>query len=137
LHATNVAGLGSTNVVFNILQSFSNNDSFKNKKVKLYLPIIDFWKKNCNFNADWEIVFVKRPKNRIFQLLFRLIEILFTSLTLPKCKNLVILGDFPIRVKTNQVVLLHNPHLVTGDSRFNFFSIHRFLFKLNHKYAKH
>lgn len=119
------------------MQSLSNNDYLNNKSVKLYLPKIDFWTKNSNFNPNWEIVFLKRPNFRIFQLLFRFFEILFSSLTLPKCNNLIILGDFPIRVKTNQVILLHNPHLVTKDTRLNFFSIHRFLFKLNHKFANH
>ena len=137
MHATNVAGLGSTNVVLNILQSLSNNDYLKEKSVILYLPEIDFWKINSNFNPNWKIFFVKRSKNRFLQLIFRLFEILFTSLFIPKCINLIVLGDFPIRVKTNQIILLHNPHLVNYKNGLNFFTIHRFLFKLNHKFANH
>lgn len=137
MHASNVAGLGSTNVVLNILLSFSNNEYLKNKSVKLYLPEIEFWKKNSNFNPNWEIVFVTRYTNRILQLIFRVLEILFTSLFLPKCFNLIILGDFPIRVKTNQVILLHNSHLINYENGLNFFSIHRLFFKLNYNFVNH
>jgi len=119
------------------LSSLSNNEFIKNKLIKLYLPNIEFWNKKLNFNKNWEIIYVTRPKNRFLQLFIRFIEILFTPIILPKCKNLIILGDYPIRVKTNQIVLLHNPHLVSNIRGINFFTIHRFLFKLNHKFANH
>ena len=137
MHASNVAGLGSTNVVFNILSSLSNDEFIKNKLIKLYLPNIEFWKKKSNFNKNWEIIYVPRPKSRFLQLFIRFSEILFTPIILPKCKNLIILGDYPIRVKTNQIVLLHNPHLVSNTRGINFFTIHRFFFKLNHKFVNH
>jgi len=108
-----------------------------NRSTKVYLPNISFWKNKTNFNSSWEIIYVKRPKIRLLQLFLRFFEILFNSITISKCKNLIVLGDFPIRINTNQIVLLHNPHIVKKSNGINFFSIHKFLFKLNHKYATH
>lgn len=135
LHASNVAGLGSSNVVLNLLKSLSNKQIFTTKKVKLYLPDNEFWRTNSIFIQKWNIIFIKRFNNKYFRLLSRFFNVLFSNLFISKSKEIYILGDFPIRTKTRQILLLHNSHLVKSIYKIDKFFFHRLLFRFNHRFV--
>jgi|GEM_PF-2848516 len=136
IEASNIAGLGAIEVVSSILKSLSNNIDFNKNKIYLRLPEISFWINfKDNLNPNWKIIFIKRSSNKYLRLITRCFSILSTPLSLPKCENLLILGDFPLRVSCNQLLLLHNPHLVDKSSVNSFFKFHRFVFNLNHKFV--
>jgi len=130
-----VAGLGSTNVVNNLLLSLSTNKHLESKIIKIYLPDIEYWRTNSTYNPNWEITFIKRSNNKLIRLFNRFYEVLFSNFFISKSNTLVILGDFPIRSRSNQILLLHNPHLVKPLYIFDQFIFHRILFKLNHKFV--
>lgn len=115
--------------------SLSSNKQLDNKSIKVYLPDIEYWRSNSSFNPKWEITFIKRSNNKLIRLLTRFFEVLFSNLFISKSKTLVILGDFPIRSKSNQILLLHNPHLVKPLYYLDKFLFHRLLFNLNHKFV--
>lgn len=136
IEASNIAGLGSIEVVSNILKSLSNNLDFNKQRIYLRLPKINFWVNfKDNLNPNWEIVFISRSSNKYFRLISRTFSILFAPFTLPKCDNLIILGDFPLRISGNQFLLLHNPHLFERNTQNYFFQFHKFMFKINHKFV--
>mgnify|MGYP000240608271 CR=1 FL=1 len=131
--ANNIAGLGSMNVVSNLLYEFSNNLKFSQYSVYLNLPKIPFWERyQTKLNNKWVINFVYRSDYKFLRLFLRVFDLILGHLFLPKCDILIILGDFPIRIKTNQILLLHNSHIV--DNENSNFRFHRFFFKLNHKF---
>jgi len=68
-------------------------------------------------------------------LIQRVFQILFNSFFIPTTKNLFVLGDFPLKVKTKQTLLLHNPHIVKPIYVLDKFLFHRILFRFNHKYV--
>ena len=132
--AQNIAGLGSINVVSNILLELSNNRKFSNFTVYVTLPKIPFWESYQNqLNTKWVINWVFRSNNKLFRFLFRAYDLILGHMFLPKSDIFIVLGDFPLRVKAKQVLLLHNPHIV--DNKKSIFSFHRFFFNYNHKYV--
>jgi hypothetical protein len=136
IEASNIAGLGAIEVVSNILKSLSNNLDFNKHKIYLRLPEINFWVNfKDNLNPNWEIVYISRSSNKYLRLISRTFSILLAPLTLPKCENLIILGDFPLRISCNQFLLLHNTHLVERKTQNYFFQFHKFMFNSNHKFV--
>ncbi len=137
IHATNVAGLGAREVSSEILNSLANDNNFKNYQIQVRLPNIKFWHENVPKKGNWEVVYFYRSKTPFIRFLFRVFNLFFGHLFLPKSKLVLVLGDFPLRINSNQVVLLHNPHIVPENShfkKFDKFIFQRLLFKANHKF---
>lgn len=134
IHASNIAGLGSINVVFNLLSSLSKIEPIVNSNVVLLLPKIPFWENNIQyFNNNWKIVFVKRSKFKYIRLLQRVFDVLFGHINLPIADTLIVLGDFPLKFKKHQILLFHNINLVSINKSFDFI-FHKYFFKHNINY---
>ncbi len=136
IEARNIAGLGSINVVSNILRELSQNNFFCTNSVYLTLPNIEFWNNfSKTLNINWTIRLLDRKRNKYHRLINRAFDIIFGHLTMPRCKILIVLGDFPLRTNNKQVLLLHNAHLINETKSNYSFSFHRLIFSLNHKYV--
>jgi hypothetical protein len=134
IHASNIAGLGSISVVFNLLISLSKIEPIVNSNVVLLLPKIPFWEKNIQyFNKNWNIVFVKRNKFKYIRLFQRVLDVLFGHKNLPDAEILIVLGDFPLKFKKHQILLFHNINLISNNNGFGFI-FHKYFFKQNIKY---
>lgn len=134
-YASNVTGLGSTNVVSNLLISLSNNIALNNYRVLVYLPNNNFWVNNSKFRPEWEINYLGYSKFKILRLLGRAFDVLFKGYFLPKCDLLIVLGDFALRTQSKQVLLLHNSHILKSTSKLDEFFFHRIVFNFNHKFV--
>lgn len=137
IHATNVAGLGAREVSSAILNSLASDNYFKNHQIQVRLPNIKFWHENAPQRSNWEIVYFYRSSLPLIRFLIRVFNLFFGHLFLPKSEIVLVLGDFPLRVNSKQVVLLHNPHIVPEYSnlkKFDKFIFQRLLFTINHKF---
>lgn len=133
IHATNIHGLGASQVVKSFLDSFSNLDDFE--KVSVYLPsngiLQDYEPKNG---------IVKRFNRILPNSISRVIESVFSRFFFPNVTTIV-LGDIPLRGIKNQVVLVHQSNLIYpnvnpySSKKINF-RISRFLFLINCGFAK-
>jgi glycosyltransferase involved in cell wall biosynthesis len=133
IHATNINGLGASQVVISLLQSLSKNKDFKGSVV--YLPETGLLQNYYPTSGE-----IKRFRRFLPNSISRLLECMFSRLYFDD-KPTIVLGDIPLRGIKNQIVLVHQPNLIkpsvnpfSGKS-LNF-RINRFLFELNHKYAK-
>lgn len=134
-YASNVTGLGSMNVVSNLLSSIYNNSALNNCSVVVYLPKNEFWINNSKFKPDWEVIYSEYSKYKILRLLGRAFDVLFKGYFLPKSDLVIVLGDFALRSKTKQILLLHNPHILNSTLKLDRFFFHRVLFNWNHKFV--
>jgi glycosyltransferase involved in cell wall biosynthesis len=137
IHATNVAGLGAREVSSSILHSLANDPYFNDYLIQLRLPNIKFWHENAPKMDNWEVVYFYRSTIPLIRFFIRVFNLFFGHLFLPKSEIVLVLGDFPLRIKSRQVVLLHNPHIVPENShlkKFDKFIFQRLLFKINHKF---
>lgn len=133
IHASNISGLGATQVVVSLLKAARNQNTLRNYKIiisKNLKDIILFQKINN----------VKLYKRFLPNSVSRLIECLLSNYIFQNIPTIV-LGDIPLRGITNQVVLVHQPNLIYPkinkfSSKKISFRISRFLFNINNKYAK-
>ncbi|SNR74633.1 Glycosyltransferase involved in cell wall bisynthesis [Lutibacter agarilyticus] len=133
IHATNILGLGASQVVKSFLDSASNMG--KLNSLKIYLPLkgpLSSYKP-----ATGSVIRYKRIFPNGFS---RFFECFFSKFIFPNVPTIV-LGDIPLRGIRDQIVLVHQPNLIyprinrySGKS-LNF-RISRFLFSINHKFAK-
>ena len=134
IHASNIAGLGSITVVSNLLSSLSKFDHFSNTNVILLLPKIPFWESTIhNYNNKWDIRFIRRSKYKFIRLVDRVIDILFGHNRIPNVDVLLVLGDFPLKFKKDQIVLFHNVNIINKEFNVEFI-FHKLFFKLNFNY---
>ena len=137
IHATNVAGLGAREVSSAILNSLANDNYFKNHQIQVRLPNIKFWHENAPKRGNWEIVYFYRSTIPLIRFIIRVFNLFFGHLFLPKSEIVLILGDFPLRINSRQVVLLQNPHIVPEYSnlkKLDKFIFQRLMFLVNHKF---
>ena len=133
IHATNINGLGASQVVISLLDSMSIDGEFENYTI--YLP-----KTGILENYIPKKGFVKRFRRVLPNSISRLLECFFSRFFF-KNEPTIVLGDIPLRGIKNQVVLVHQSNLIKpsinsfSSSSLNF-KISRFLFAINHKYAK-
>jgi hypothetical protein len=133
IHATNINGLGASQVVISLLDAFSKDEEFLNSII--HLPETGILQ-----NYIPEKGFVNRYRRVLPNSISRLLECIFSRLFF-KNEPTIVLGDIPLRGIKNQVVLVHQPNLIKpsvnsfSGSSLNF-RISRFLFAINHKYAK-
>ena len=137
IHATNVAGLGAREVSSSILNSLANDPYFNDYLIQLRLPNIKFWHENAPKRDNWEVVYFYRSTIPLIRFFIRVFNLFFGHLFLPISEIVLVLGDFPLRINSRQVVLLHNPHIVPEYSnfkKFDKFIFQRLLFTINHKF---
>lgn len=133
IHATNINGLGASQVALSFLQASSSLGVLENSTV--FLPKDSII---CNFNTDGAKI--KIYKRFLPNSISRFIECFFSSFIFSNVPTIV-LGDIPLRGIYNQIVLVHQPNLVYPkinkfSGRSFKFRMNRFLFLINHKYAK-
>ena len=133
IHATNINGLGASQVVISFLDAFEKSKN--SDKSIIHLPnsgILACYQPNKG---------VIQRFNRILpNAISRLLECLFSRFFFKNIPTIV-LGDIPLRGITDQVVLVHQPNLIypkinSFSSTSLTFRVNRFLFTINHKFAK-
>jgi len=134
IHATNCKGLGASHVVKSFLRGVENLQG-NNFKFDCVCP------NGCHFDSQ-KIQFLSYKRNLPNEL-SRFFEIMFGKFFFENTHGTIVLGDIPIRGLTNQIVLVHQPHLVTdlADRKNLLFNmkilLNRFLFILNKRYVKY
>lgn len=135
IHATNTSGLGASHVTTSFIDAASNlgllNDSI------LYLPKTGPLKNYLSSSGN-----IVRHNRWLPNGISRLIECLFASYIFPSNEQTIVLGDIPLRGIVNQIVLVHQPNLVSPkinklSSNSWHYKILRILFKINLKFAKY
>lgn len=133
IHATNINGLGASQVVKSFLDSCEKLDYLIDAKI--YLPEhsgLSNYKSEKGKCINY---------NRFFPNgISRIIETLFSRFYFENIPTIV-LGDIPLRGIENQIVLVHQPNLIYPrvnkySSKGMIFRINRLIFSLNIKYAK-
>ena len=131
IHASNVTGLGAIQVVSAFLGAIS--------KMGIQSMVIA-----CPDKLDY-CHQLNVPKVSVKRLLpnslSRLFECLVPRFYYPEAKHLIVLGDIPLRHYTNQIVLFHQPNLISPlvnkNTGMSFkFKIARVLFRYNLKFVK-
>lgn len=133
IHATNINGLGASQVVTSLLDSLTKNKDCYDAEI--YLPETGFLKSYHPENA-----IEKRYQRKLPNSISRFLECFFSRLYF-KDKPTIVLGDIPLRGLKNQIVLVHQSNLIKPSinpytAQTLNFKVSRFLFSLNHKYAK-
>jgi glycosyltransferase involved in cell wall biosynthesis len=137
IHATNVTGLGASQVVSAIIEALGKSPLASS--LDCYLPMtgplaeMDFSSEQIRFH---------RFKRRLPNSISRTFECAFSGLYFPPYRVGITLGDIPIRTVAEQVVLVHQSHLVSpsidvGSNHFLGMRIMRWLFRRNAHCAKH
>jgi len=133
IHATNIQGLGASQVVVSFLDSCSKMGYLNCSQI--YLPSDGFLSNYHPQNGN-----VVRYKRKLPNGISRVIECVF-SVFIFSNETTIVLGDIPLRGIYNQVVLVHQPNLIyprvnSYSSKGLNFRLSRFLFSINHKFAK-
>jgi len=132
IHATNVHGLGASQVVKSFLDASSSLGFLDDSTI--HLPskglLADYFPRKGNV-----IRYIRFLPNSIS----RLVECLFSKFLFSDTKTIV-LGDIPLRGIQNQIVLVHQLNLVYPKINSNSgksvgFRINRLLFSINNKFA--
>ena len=133
IHATNINGLGASQVVVSYLDAYLQKEDINHTTI--FLP-------NTGVLSSYQTErgTIERFKRKLPNAVSRLLECLFSRCFFKDLPTIV-LGDIPLRGIKNQVVLVHQPNLIKPNvnafsSRSLTFRINRFLFAINHKYAK-
>lgn len=134
IHASNVQGLGASEVAVSFIDSYIAN--FKNEIKIIILPSSGYESLKINHKK------IVKAYRRFFPNSFsRLLECLFSNWFFDNTQNFIVLGDIPLRGINNQVVLVHQSNLVKpsidplSSSRLTF-KVNRWLFSYNLKFAK-
>lgn len=134
IHATNVSGVGASQVVTSFIDAASDM-GLLNQETDVYLPstgMLSIYQPKSGLT--------KRYKRFLPNSISRLIEILFAAYIFPQKESVVVLGDIPLRNIKNQIVLVHQPNLIYPtvnilSSRKFTYRVFRMLFSTNLKYA--
>jgi hypothetical protein len=133
IHATNIRGLGASQVVVSFLDAYSRVSDYD-------ATIIHLPQKGILSNYIPKSGLLKRFRRVLPNGISRFIECFFSFFYFSNIPTIV-LGDIPLRGITNQIVLVHQPNLIypkinsNSSKSFNF-RISRFLFSINLKYVK-
>jgi len=133
IHATNINGIGAIQVVNSLLNPLIAN--LQDYDVQCFLsPLVN--KIVSVSHAKVTTVHRKMPNS-----ISRFIEVEFPPLLLRDMNKVLVLGDIPLRGVNEQVVLVHQSHLVgpditEGSSRDIKFKVMRRLFRNNSRYVK-
>lgn len=132
IHATNVSGIGAIQVVSELLPLLEKQA--KDRKIHLFLP-------PTGPLSSYPVIRPETTKSIIYHRwlprgLSRTLECLFMGHVFSKHPPLLVLGDIPIRGCKQQIVFLHQSHIippsVNPHSKHNLsFVVSRWLFRLN------
>jgi len=133
VHYTNVHGLGAKQVITSLLPSLR-----KQVHVSVHYVPDDEKLQSELGRRDAEHFFVY--KRRLPKAISRLFECLLGGSRFEGDGPLLVLGDLPLRVRGNQYVLVHSPHLVSPNTHsslkeFATFWVSRQILKLNSKFV--
>jgi glycosyltransferase involved in cell wall biosynthesis len=136
IYASNVTGLGATQVAFSLVDALVRN--MGSRRVALVIPE----------KSEWGVAITPRQNLRVFKhsrflphRLSRFFEVFFPQVKEIEAKYIINLGDIPLRLNGDQIVLVHQPHLVSprisADSSNNIsFRLMRQIMRFNGKRAK-
>lgn len=135
IHASNLTGLGASQVAVSLIQAFLLNDEGK----QIFFALPPTGKLSTINTGIHRSIIVKRwlPKP-----LSRILECLFPKVFFPVTEETIVLGDIPLRGLSNQVVLMHQlnlikPHINPYSSNSINFKIMRKLFEVNLRFVKY
>jgi glycosyltransferase involved in cell wall biosynthesis len=136
IHATNVTGMGASEVVVSLLGAMESIESPYDKidcHIPMDGPLVGYTAKSSKLNIIPFRRFVPKPFSRI-------IECLFPGLFFALGEHVIVLGDVPLRTHRKQIVFVHQAHLVYPwvNSRVGntaIFRVMRALARLNASYA--
>lgn len=136
IHASNVIGLGASQVVMSLIGALESLDSFS--EVFYALPSTGVLS-NISVKKTSKTLHLKRmlPNS-----LSRLLECIFPMIYYPKISKPIVLGDIPLRGCAGQVVLMHQPNLIfpcinQHSSKSFSFKVMRTLFSANLKFVSY
>jgi hypothetical protein len=134
IHASNTTGTGASHVIVSFIKAASSMGLLKSSVV--YLPANG---PLSNFQTD--DLKIIRYKRFLPNSISRAIECLFAKYFFPKDELAIVLGDIPLRGIKNQIVLVHQPNLISPSvnpysSKTLRYRIYRALFKYNLRFAK-
>jgi len=134
IHATNIFGLGASEVSASLIQSLNSN--YDNVISRIHLP--------CD--GPLKSFMVDNPKTDHFRRylnksISRFFECVFSNYYFSNNYNYIVLGDIPLYGIYNQVLLVHQANLVSpiinpNSSNSLTFQLTRFLFKRNLRFVK-
>lgn len=133
IHATNIHGLGASQVVISFLESFGKMEAIN--RTTIYLPDNGVLSEYTSQKGV-----IKKFKRKLPNGVSRLFECMFSRFFFSN-EPTIVLGDIPLRGIKNQVVLVHQPNLIypsvnSFSGKSLTFKISRFLFRINQHYAK-
>jgi glycosyltransferase involved in cell wall biosynthesis len=136
IHATNVTGLGASQVVVSLLAAIEALE-IPYERADCYVPEEGLVAEYVPRTDKLRVLPFRRkgPKP-----LSRVLECLFPSMFFELGEHLIVLGDIPLRTRRKQVVLVHQAHLQSpsanpGVGRTPMFRIMRALTRFNAPYA--
>ncbi len=108
IHATNITGLGASQVVLSFLKGL---DSLATQytQVDCYVPSYGVV---SSFEPQNENIRVHRFKRFGPNVISRILECLFPKFFFDIGDHLIVLGDVPLRVPTQQILFIHQAHLL-------------------------
>ena len=133
IHSTNITGLGAIQVVISFIDAAANLKQLETAII--YLPGKG---QLSNYEPLHGKVF--RYKRYLPNSISRFIEVLFSNSIFPAQDFSIVLGDIPLRGIKKQIVLVHQPNLISpsvnslSSSSFNF-KVLRLIFRMNLKYV--
>lgn len=136
IHATNVTGLGASQVVVSFLEAFDSLE-LPYDSVTCYVPASG---PVSDFKPQGDLLKIVRYQRRLPKLISRVVECLFPQQCFKSADAYIVLGDIPLRSKSKQLLFVHQSHLVAPDvnqsvSRGLSFRVMRALTRFNSRYV--
>jgi glycosyltransferase involved in cell wall biosynthesis len=134
IHATNINGLGASQVVKSLLDGFDRLGYLDN--AVLFLPQTGYLSDYSSKSGH-----IYRYSRKLNNNISRILECIFSRCIFPRKKFNLILGDIPLFGVCNQIVLVHQANLIYPQinpysSKSIKFRLNRFLFKMSILFVK-
>ncbi len=136
IHASNIHGIGAIQVVESIIKAIQRIDS--KRSYICYCP--QSLLNNLQHNAE---NFDFRSYRRYLpNVVSRFCESVFSPIFFERTNGFIVLGDIPLRIRAKQIVLVHQPNLLSPavnpfTTKSFKYCVLRKIFALNVKYATH
>lgn len=132
IHATNVTGLGASEVCLSMLMAFG-----KSAVIEETLVLLPSNGRLSDYHENE--VHVKKYRRFLPTAVSRIIELVFSRWLFRNLPT-VVLGDIPLNGIYNQIVMVHQPNLILPEvnknsSRALRYRVLRFMFLINQRYA--
>ena len=135
IYASNLTGLGSTQVAGSLVEALIN--SIGQQEIALIVPSRPTWTQNITPRPNLTTIHYRR---RLPHRISRLCEVLHGSDDSIEAEKIINLGDLPLKTNVQQLVLVHQSHLISPkvdpySSKALAFRTMRCLMHCNSKYA--